>query len=253
MTRDEWDGLLKQINLAWPATPLTDAQGDAYYAVLQDLEKDECSRAIVQLVTEGADTVPPPHRILRVAADQGAASTTTAQVAPVVPRAKEVSPDLSEEGEPSWPRRHAKLLATGAIALAVGVGIGAGTALLSAPDADVAFAQGKTEGFDEGRTEGIGIGDARGFSRGKRVGYRSGLSDGREKGFAEGKTAGRADVFDSLSGGSPSVGNWYLIQYGSNNTIESWFSEPFETGVCQSLIWNGGDSYTLREYGVCSE
>ena len=255
MTRDEWDGLLKQFKLAWPSSPLTDAQGDAYFAVLQDLDKGECSRAIVQLVTDGAETAPPPHRILRVAADQGAASTATAQVAPAVPRAKEVSPESSEE-EPSWLRRHAKLLATGAIALAVGVGIGAGTALLSAPDADVAFAQGKGEGFSEGksegRAEGIDIGDARGFSRGKRVGYRSGLTDGRERGYREGTEAGRADVFDSLNGGPPSVGNWYLIRYGSNNTIESWFSAPFETDTCQALISNGDGSYTLRDYGFCS-
>lgn len=252
MTRDEWNGLLKQINLAWPATPLTDAQGDAYFAVLKDLEKDECSRAIVELVTAGADTVPPPHRILRVAADQGAASTTTTPLAPAVPRAKESSSETPDGSEPPWFRRHAKILATGTIALAVGVGIGAGTALLSAPDADVAFGQGKAEGFTEGRTEGIDIGDARGFSRGKRVGYRSGLSDGRARGFSEGKDAGRADVFDSLEGGPPSVGSWYLIRYGSGNSIDSWFSQPFETGDCKSLEWNGGDSYTLRDYGFCN-
>lgn len=264
MTRDEWDDLCKQLNLAWPNAPLSQNQSNVYFATLRDLDREEASNAIVTLVRSGADTVPPPRRILRVAMDarSGAGDTTNVtlvaataatraggpppgKLVVTAPAAAEATTPQGGVAAPAeadgWLRRNARILVGGIAVLVVGVGIGVGIAFIVAPNADKAFAQGKAEGIDIGDTRGY----KRGYSSGHDDGYSSGKSDGYSSGLDDGKTA----VFTSMTGAAPIDGEFYIVRYSSSSGISYWWDTPIQTGECVSISYSGGDSYQLSRSG----
>lgn len=253
MTRDEWDDLCKQMNLAWPNAPLSQNQSNVYFATLRDLDREEASNAIVTLVRSGADTVPPPRRILRVATDARTGATAPAEGvtaattvlrpgappagkfvvdAPAAAGAGAPAPGMAApSGDQGWLRRNVRVIAGGVVTLVAGVGIGVGIAFAVAPNADKAYQQGKTEGID--------IGDTRGYDRG----YESGKSDGYDTGFEEGKTA----VFSDLN---PVDDEFYLVQYDSSNGIGVYWDEPIQMGQCVTIRYTGGSTEDGSSYNL---
>ena len=134
-----------------------------------------------------------------------------------------------------WLRRNARSLAAGAVILIVGVGIGVGIAFAVAPNADKAYAQGKSEGVD--------IGDTRGYNRGHDAGYESGKSDGYSSGLDAGKTA----VFSDLN---PVDGEFYLVQYDSTGGIAAYWDTPIQIGQCVSINYTGGSTDSGSSYNL---
>lgn len=237
MTRDEWDGLVKKINLAWPGSPLGDNQSNVYFTVLKDADADELSEVIVELVRDGASSPPPPNRLLRLVAErsgpeEAALAITlrpvTSSTAPTTPIARPTPPGrptpptatpvatpgavpVPPPREGLWSSHRMAVIGISALALCVGVGAGAGIAMAVAPDADAAYAQGKSEGYD------------------------SGYDDGKDEGYDSGYAAGKTGVFTSLTGGTPIDGEYYIVQYDEDDGISSWFSSPLMQGWCYRI------------------
>ena len=236
MTRDEWDGLVKKINLAWPGSPLSDNQSNVYFTVLKDADADELSEVIVELVRGGASSPPPPNRLLRLIAERSgpedaalaitlrpaAASTApTASIArpaapaglapPATPVATLGAAPVPPSREGLWSSHRMAVIGISALALCIGVGAGVGIAMAVAPDADAAYAQGKSEGYD------------------------SGYDEGRDAGYDTGYEAGKTGVFTSLSGASPIDGEYYIVQYDDDDGISYWWSSPLVQGACYRI------------------
>lgn len=237
MTRDEWDGLVKKINLAWPGSPLSDNQSNVYFTVLKDADADELSEVIVELVRGGATSPPPPNRLLRLIADRSSTADTALAVtlrptpaagAPTAPVARSAPPigltpptaanagltsgvPVPSERGGLWSSHRMAVIGISALALCIGVGAGAGIAMAVAPDADAAYAQGKSEGYD------------------------SGYDEGKSEGYDDGYDAGKTGVFTSLSGASPIDGEYYIVQYDDTDGISYWWSSPLMQGACYRI------------------
>ena len=240
MTRDEWDALVKKINLAWPGSALSDNQSNVYFTVLRDTDPAEISAVIVELVRAGATDPPPPNRLLRLVAERSSAADTalgiTLQAAPASrapaapvgkpvpagsPRASAVTATTQAPVPPSptrdglWSTHRMAIIGISILALCVGVGAGVGIAMAVAPDADAAYVQGKSEGYDSG--------------------YDEGKSEGYDNGYDVGYDAGKTGVFTSLSGDSPIDGRHYIVQYDDEDGISYWWSSPLIEGSCYRI------------------
>jgi serine/threonine-protein kinase len=159
------------------------------------------------------------------------------------------------------PRRFAAVAA--AIALLVVAGVAVGGFFLghsSVTDPQVAreegFAAGSKAGFARGRSLGLEQGMGRGKTIGRRAGLaagkREGLSQGRIEGYQDGYSEGRSSVFGSLEGDSPIPGSFYIVRYGDNDGISSWWDTPLTAGDCYQITL--GDQLRTFEsdvFGSC--
>ncbi len=68
MTTAEWIVLSRQVAVAWPRQPLTDAEDRLYFDVVQGLTSDNVANGILRLVRDGAAGRPSPGDLYQASA-----------------------------------------------------------------------------------------------------------------------------------------------------------------------------------------
>lgn len=65
ITREQWARIADQLATAWPGTRMGDEERALYFEVLKDLPRDSVADAVVSLIRDVRDEIPPPGVIYR--------------------------------------------------------------------------------------------------------------------------------------------------------------------------------------------